>query len=422
MSEYLYFQPEYVRRFKCDASKCMENCCAKNWTVDIDAATYEKYSQLKPPEKARELTKLFVYNKSTEKYLLKAHPCPMLTENNLCSLQLEYGEDFLSKTCITYPRRTSDFGYFFERALTLTCSVAAEMILFKREPMKFEFVRIPEKIHSAGGKMNFTPVSTAEGFAKHMLEIQIAMISILQERTLTIDQRLIVLGFFLDKLEELTDIKKVLTAEEVDALVNKLMRLIEAYESKSFLAEHVPRMLASVSFDTKKFIGLVLKIFESLYGGANLKFMSMVGDALQIMPDENGRVSIAKIACNYEHLAAEREKFLARRSTFLKNYLVNELFINCYPWRFGKSITMNYAAFVTTYKIFELILFAVTLKGFDGKNDLLKFVGWYVTQVDHSKEFNEKFLKQIQAAKDIFTLAESLLCSESFLDTKKAVL
>ena len=127
MKKFLYFQPEYVSRFKCDGAKCNARCC-KAWTITIDEATYKKYSQIKPPEKARELTKLFVYNKGMGKYLLKARPCPMLNENHLCKIQLEYGEDFLSETCVTYPRRTSDFGYFFERSLTLTCSVAAEMI------------------------------------------------------------------------------------------------------------------------------------------------------------------------------------------------------------------------------------------------------------------------------------------------------
>ena len=296
------------------------------------------------------------------------------------------------------------------------------MILFEREPMKFEFVRVPEKIHSAGGKIDFAPVLTVEGFAERMLEIQVAMISILQERTLTIDQRLIVLGFFLDKLEELTDIKTAFTEAETDVFVNNLMRLIGAYESKNFLSAQVPRMLASISFDARKFVGFALKIFESLYGGADVNFMSVVSDTLQIVPDENRRVSVSKIAANYESLAAEREKFLARCSTFLENYLVNELFMNCFPWRYVESITINYGVFVTSYKIFELILFAATLKGFDGKDDLLKIVDWYVTQADHSKEFNERIFEQTRAAKDIFTLMESLFCGESFLDTKKAVL
>ena len=123
--KYLYFQPEYVGKFKCDGSKCDARCC-KDWSIFIDEATYKKY----PPE----VTKHIEFNSERKTYVVKLNEkffCPMLTENNLCSLQLKYGEDFLCSTCATYPRYTRDFEKFFERSLTLTCPVAAEMILFQ---------------------------------------------------------------------------------------------------------------------------------------------------------------------------------------------------------------------------------------------------------------------------------------------------
>ena len=401
-NEYLYFQPEYVGKFKCDGAKCRAYCCRRGWDILFDKETVAQYSQ-------HGLQEIVGHLKFLEKqgdYLLKLDEngaCPFLNENNLCSIQLKHGEKFLSSICATYPRYTRDFGKFFERALTLSCPVAAEMILFEREPMKFEFVRVPEKIHSMGGKTNFTKVLTAERFGEHVLEIQAAMISILQERTLTIDRRLIVLGFFLYELEKISADK--------DALI----KLIAAYESKKFLAEQVPRRLSSVSFDAKKFIGLALKIFETLYGGKEARltaegrqFMDALIDTLQIVPNKNGRVSLSKIAANYEHLADEREKFLAQYSTVLENYLVNELFMGCYPWRYTERIAINYGVFVTGYKIFELILFSATLKGYGGKGDLLKLVDWYVTQTDHSKSFNEKIFEHIRTTGNLLSLMESL--------------
>lgn len=413
-NEYLYFQPEYVGKFKCDGAKCNAYCCRRRWAIFFDKGTVEQYSQ----HGLQEIVEHLQFVKERGDYILKPNEkgaCPFLNKDNLCGIQLKHGEEFLSSTCATYPRYNRDFGKFFERSLALSCPVAAEMILFEREPMKFELVRVSEKIHSPGGKIGFAPVLTAEGFAERMLETQVAMISILQERMLTIDQRLIVLGFFLDELEKLTDGKEVLTTAEADALVDALIKLIAAYESKKFLAEQVPRMLASVSFNVKKFIGLMLKIFETLYGGEqaclpeeDVLFMDAVIDTLRIKPDEKGRVSLSKIAANYERLDVEREKFLAQYSTVLENYLVNELFMNCYPWRYTEKITINYGVFVTTYKIFELILFSVTLKGFGGKDNLLKLVDWYVSQTDHSKEFNEKIFEQIRATSNLLSLMESL--------------
>ena len=396
----MYFQPEYVGKFKCDGAKCNAHCC-KNWSIFIDNASYEKY-----PAKIQEKIK---FNSERKAYIVTLDEkrfCPMLAENNLCCLQRDYGEDFLSITCTTYPRYTFDFGNFFERSLTLSCPVAAELVLFDKEPMKFEFVQVPEKIHNNGGKIYITKIKTAEGLAESMVETQIAMISILQERTLTIDQRLIVLGFFLDKLQEIY---------LGNFTVENFYRLIATYESKEFLREQVPRMLRIFSFESKKFIGQILRLFESFYGGKRLKeerkFIDMVADVLEIKPDKNNFISGSKIAANYERLAVARKKFLEEYSPFLENFLVNELFMNCYPWRYDVSIIKNYGVFITNYKIFELILFSATQKSFTDKENLLKLAGVICTQNDHTPTnyFANKIFEQLKDVEDIFPVMESLL-------------
>ena len=128
-------------------------------------------------------------------------------------------------------------------------------------------------------------MTVPEKFLPHVVDLQIAMISILQERQLTIDQRLIVLGFFIDRLEEI-----FAAFDDVS-----LTKLIAAYESKKFLAEQVPIMLSAVRFDTRKFIKLMLGIFETLYGKPNITIEQQilaetVVDVLKIKPDE-------KISC-----------------------------------------------------------------------------------------------------------------------------
>ena len=191
--KFLYFQPEYVNQFRCIGGECLNNCCDRSWVIDIDDATYKKYSQIQPEERAKEITAHFEYDDTQSKYMLKGRPCPFLTPDKRCGIQLEYGEDFLSVTCATYPRHTYNFGKFFERSLTLTCPVAAEMILFQEKPMAFEFVEVPEKIHSGGGKIQIGKVLASEDTVPLFLEMQIAMISILQARRFSIDQRLIIL-------------------------------------------------------------------------------------------------------------------------------------------------------------------------------------------------------------------------------------
>lgn len=243
-----------------------------------------------------------------------------------------------------------------------------------------------------------------------MLEVQIAMISILQERTLSIDQRLIVLGFFLDRFEELHS-KKIRTEEEAVSLIFDLKNLIATYESKTFLREQIPSMLQIVNFDAKKFIGLMLKLLEEFYGSedAKLTIMYTVAETLEIIPDKNKHVSLSKIVAKYEQLADVRKKFQEKYSTFLENFLVNDLFMNVYPWRLEESIFKNYAVYVTSYKIFELIMFSATLKGFSSKDDWLKLVDWFTAQSNHGKDFNRKIIEHFDSADDIFLIMESLL-------------
>ena len=398
MKKYLYFRPEYVGKFKCDGAKCNARCC-KNWAIFIDAASYEKYpADIKDKIKFNEERKQYLMTLDEKKF------CPMLTENNLCRLQRDFGEDFLSMTCATYPRYTYDFGKFFERSLTLSCPVAAEMVLFEREPMKFEFVEVSEKIHSNGGKIQVTSIQSTKQIAEFMVETQIAMISILQERTLTIDRRLIVLGLFLDKLQEIY--YGDFTRENFD-------RLIATYESKKFFREELPLILRIFSFDSRKFIGQMMKFFEIFYGNMKLsderKFIDAVVEVLDIKPDENNFISISKVAANYDRLASARKTFLEKYSTLLENFLVNELFMNCYPWRYEATMTRNYGVFITKYKVFELIFFSAMQKGFDGKENLLRLVDFISTQNDHTNHFTDKILVQLKSTNDIFPLMESLL-------------
>lgn len=404
--KFLYFQPEYVRNFKCDGSKCDARCC-KNWQIDIDAATYEQYSRIKPASDAQKILAHIKFNPKAhtarQKYFVEMDAekiCPFLNENNLCRLQLTYGEKFLSNVCASFPRSLFDFGKFFERSLTLTCPVAAELILFHDEPMKFEFVELCKD----DAKAVITPVKIDQRLVQRIPEAQIAMISILQERTLSIDQRLIVLGFFIDKLDEIFfDVTKE------DALI----KLTEAYESKSFLSEQVSHMLKAVTFDAKKFIGLTIALLEKIFGGANLgdneKFLDALIETLKIFPDEHNRVSVAKIADNYVRLADARKKFLARYSTFLENFLVNELFLTCFPWNVKARFAKNFGVFVASYKLFELFTFAAVQKNLCDKGELLRLVDWRTNQANRIDEIIETLLKHFANEDDVFSLAEIFL-------------
>ena len=128
---FIYFQPEYVSKFRCNGQLCQANCC-KYWNIEIDKKTYNQYSSIRPKKQAKEVTQQIKYLEKEDQYLIQLdekRACPFLTKDNWCSIQRKYGENFLSKTCSTYPRRTYNLGEFFERSLSLTCPLVADLLL-----------------------------------------------------------------------------------------------------------------------------------------------------------------------------------------------------------------------------------------------------------------------------------------------------
>lgn len=369
MSRNLCFQPQYVSEFICDGSRCNAHCCG-GWDIFINKATYARYP--------KDFKAHLKFNPKRGDYVIKFNEkksCPLLTDDKLCRVQLELGEEFLSPTCRTYPRVIKFLEKFFERSLSLSCPVAAEMVLFREEPMPFELIELPgEKLKN----FQINMIRVDEKFSAHVIDIQIAMISILQERTLNIEQRLIALGFFLDKLDEIS-------ADKLDELA--LRKLIAAYESKKFLTEQVPRMIRSLTFDAEKFSRLIMNFAAKL-------------------PEIIVPAQIVKI---YGRLKNFRKKFCKVHATFLENFLVNEIFLSCCPWRFEGSIANNFGLFVAKYKIFEMQLLASAIKNSLGKSELIRLAWQFSVQINHIEEYQRRIFLGLKDAGDIPDLIEALL-------------
>lgn len=412
---YRYFQPEYVKEFQCDGQACQAHCC-KYWSIEIDRKTYKKYSHIKPKKAANEIVRHIKKNDKADKYFValdERRRCPMLTQDNWCMIQRKYGEEYLSETCVTYPRRTWGFNEFFERSLTMTCPVAAEKVLLAREPLKFEFVDVPEIIHSNRGRISTPFPQVPVELWRCFPEIQSAAISILQERSLSIDRRLIVLGFFLDRLDEIC---KNFRAGEIE-------KMAAIYRSAGFVQEQAPLFAQVVQFDVKEHIRIIFTTFETLYGGDSLfknedkKFIDAVVETLQVQVDENDRIAIGVLVKNYSELADFRKDFVERFETVFENFLVNEFFMNTYPWRFRGSIAYNYGVFVTIYKMLELVTMSLANSKSNkdsadaplDETDLMQAIMTFVNHTDHSRSYINKISEHLSGKEDIVDLMRSLL-------------
>ena len=173
------YRPTYIKDFKCDGRACDSRCC-RDWRIPLDEATRQKFLILPDREE------IFSHvDESAQAFKMQnSGACPFLDENFLCKLQLKHGEDFLPAICQSFPRVTYKLGEeIFTQAMTLTCPVAAILILLREEPIAIR----NEELGIRNYFFDFTErISSAEKF----LERQLAAIKILQRRDLSINERL----------------------------------------------------------------------------------------------------------------------------------------------------------------------------------------------------------------------------------------
>src|SRR5277367_1574118 len=134
-------RPEYSGAFRCIGPACEDSCC-QGWAVPVDKPAYEKYQSL-PAGPLRILLDANIALTPDDPNpahfarigMLPSLVCPILTEDKLCRIHAELGEEFLCKTCATYPRIVSSIDNLEEKALSLSCPEAARLVLLDPELM-----------------------------------------------------------------------------------------------------------------------------------------------------------------------------------------------------------------------------------------------------------------------------------------------
>ncbi len=406
-----FLQPEYLADFKCDGKKCGARCC-KGWGIKIDEDPLIKYQQIESEEK--ELTSHIKFSVDYGHHFIKVDEkgcCPFLNEDNLCALQIKYGEDFMPDTCQIYPRvinKIEDVPVF-ERALTLSCPVAADIVLLSALPIKFKMEKEIDIDISNFHENKYTPPEEINTYAQ---QIRMTAIKLLQERSLTIDQRLAVVGVFLDIISE------TIKAEKFD----EVPQILEMYESKGMIYESLQAVWRDASFDYKKFIKFMLSgVMEILYGkdakghplgeGLFLAFKTH----LKIDSDNLDDNALEEVAKKLAELDPLHQKFTDHFAIIFENWLVNEFFIHRYPWKFETSIPNNFGLFVTTYKIVELMSFVDSLANNALKQkSLVDIMIYFSRHIDHNTTYLQKISDEIGEESNIPQLVSTLLKTRNF--------
>ena len=128
-----YKKPQYYDNFTCIADRCPDTCCA-GWQIVIDDISLENYGKISGTFGER-LQKSIDWEEGI--FRQNQRRCAFLNQENLCDLYRELGADSLCDTCRMYPRHVEEYEDLREFSLSLSCPVAAEMILGCKEQVRF---------------------------------------------------------------------------------------------------------------------------------------------------------------------------------------------------------------------------------------------------------------------------------------------
>ena len=349
----LCLQSVYMRRFVCDGRRCGSLCCCAKWGVALDAATLARYEGR--PELLHELKKGLERSEATGGWIMRHENgrCVFLREDGLCSLQRRFGIGAISDVCAEYPRKMHEVGDTLDRALCLSCPVAAEEVLFAEEPLAFEWVEVAAP---RPDYVDRTPLG-APLSAAAFRSLQLAGIALLAERRLSLDARLAALGLLLARAEAYVEqgVAEDLTKDAAaiaDAAAGEAKALLAAnpFDAALYLRffQRLFPALAQATEDDLPETAAYLARIRRAFGEGD-------GDAASGRGDAEKKSVCTALA---ERRRRYGERILSKYGNALENWLVNEFLLGRYPLTGGTSFLANYEVFVVLYKMLEFLLLA----------------------------------------------------------------
>jgi len=353
--------PEYMKQFSCIGAECEDTCC-NGWTINIDKNTYKKYRKLSPQKIKTDIEKSIKRNKnnSSEGYyaeFVKSHRgCPLQSEEGWCRVHSELGESYLSNTCSIFPRMYNNFDGTIEMGGSLACPEITRLALLNPGGIDFELTMMEDNSRNHG-KHNINPNNE-----KHKLfwEIRSFAIFIIQDRRYSIENRLINLGMWINKLSSII----------VQKDLNALLLNIEEYKlslNNSELENSLNNIKPNYKLNMK--ISIELLEFRKLLNIQNDRYIRLLSDIteglnLEVNSDNNFDELIPMINENY-YLP-----YMQGREYILENYLVNDIFINCFSHD-TETLFEQYNLMVLKYALIKLHLYGVAAKYKELNDDLV---------------------------------------------------
>lgn len=248
-------RPDYFDEFRCIADKCKDTCCA-GWQITIDEVSLEKYRKTKGDYIWKIMTNIDWEESCFRQDSRKR--CSFLNEDNLCEMYQNLGEDSLCKTCRDYPRHTEEFEGVREVTLSASCPEVARIIMERKTSVTFISEERQEEETLEFG--DFDP------FLYSMIQdARNAMIEILQNRKLSINERMILVLGMAHDIQRRVNGREVFSCYPVIEKYQtpKSLDFVREYIKQKSKVKHLIENLGNIQISSEEY--LARSMFPIIY-------------------------------------------------------------------------------------------------------------------------------------------------------------
>ena len=202
------------------------------------------------------------------------------------------------------------------------------------------------------------------------VHIMMGGLAILQNASYTFEQRLVILGLFLDRVED--------CQQDVEAVAG----LIDYYNSDAFQQE-------------------ISNLWENwqYYPVAHHQFMNGIITVLKqekelLISSEHWQV----MNDYYNNVYEERHYLVQERlGSVLERYWQHEWLFHAYPYSFSGGFLHNYFSYLIAYELCQLVIYSTySLDNAWAERNILDVLGKFSKSFDHKRDFSKALVKETE--------------------------
>lgn len=378
--------PEYMTQFKCIGAECEDTCCAF-WNISIDKETYKRYQKVDHPELvSRFKTDIIVRNKENRtesNYANTRHnqetgDCSFL-EGGLCTIQAKLGEEYLSRTCATYPRRIYEVNGSKEISATLSCPEAARMVLLNPDGIEFTYISAPTASNMSPELRVKTDLKIASEITRNYWDLRVAAIQIVQNRQFSVEHRLMLLAVLADRIDE----HQQPVPEIIESFHNEIENGGEITNPAIFPVNH--------AFQLRFLNDLLVTVYEKKLWH-NVRYKQCLDDYLNGIQTSEENRRIEEVVSHYEKIHQDYYlKFSNKYAYIFENYLVNTIFSTLFPISGKKSMLDQVMYLGIMFSLIRMHLIGISATHHELTTDIsVKLIQSFSKNFEHSSLFKKE--------------------------------